>query len=39
MVVFILIARPVSQVVFMASQAGVWLEHLLTSLPGGVWGF
>jgi TRAP-type mannitol/chloroaromatic compound transport system permease large subunit len=26
-------------VVFLGVSGGVWLEHLLTSLPGGVWGF
>ena len=25
--------------VFLGVSGGVWLEHLLTSLPGGVWGF
>jgi TRAP-type mannitol/chloroaromatic compound transport system permease large subunit len=26
-------------VVFLGVSGGVWLEHMLTSLPGGVWGF
>jgi TRAP-type mannitol/chloroaromatic compound transport system permease large subunit len=25
--------------VFLGVSGGVWLEHMLTSLPGGVWGF
>jgi tripartite ATP-independent transporter DctM subunit len=39
MVVFILIGSTCFSVVFMGVSGGVWLEHLLTSLPGGVWGF
>src|ERR1700693_1980438 len=39
MVVFILIGSSCFSVVFLGVSGGVWLEHLLTSLPGGVWGF
>ncbi|MEW6768450.1 MAG: TRAP transporter large permease subunit [Pseudomonadota bacterium] len=39
MVVFILIGSTCFSVVFLGVNGGVWLEHLLTSLPGGVWGF
>ena len=39
MVVFILIGSTCFSVVFMGVSGGVWLEHMLTSLPGGVWGF
>src|SRR4030095_12573453 len=39
MVVFILIGSTVFSVVFLGVSGGVWLEHHLTSLPGGVWGF
>src|ERR1700755_981641 len=39
MVTFILIGSTCFSVVFMGVSGGVWLEHLLTSLPGGVWGF
>jgi tripartite ATP-independent transporter DctM subunit len=39
MVVFILIGSTCFSVVFMGVSGGVWLEHLLTSLPGGAWGF
>ena len=38
-VMFILIGSTCFSVVFMGVSGGVWLEHLLTSLPGGVWGF
>jgi len=37
--VFILIGSTCFSVVFLGVSGGVWLEHLLTSLPGGVWGF
>ena len=37
--IFILIGSTCFSVVFMGVYGGVWLEHLLTSLPGGVWGF
>jgi tripartite ATP-independent transporter DctM subunit len=39
MVVFILIGSTCFSVVFMGVSGGVWLENMLTSLPGGVWGF
>jgi tripartite ATP-independent transporter DctM subunit len=39
MVVFILIGSTCFSVVFMGVSGGVWLEHMLTSLPGGAWGF
>jgi len=39
MVVFILIGSTCFSVVFQGVNGGPWLEHWLTSLPGGVWGF
>src|ERR1700723_3112478 len=39
MVTFILIGSTCFSVVFLGVSGGVWLEDLLTSLPGGVWGF
>jgi TRAP-type mannitol/chloroaromatic compound transport system permease large subunit len=39
MVIFILIGSNCFTVVFQGVDGGRWLEHLLTSLPGGVWGF
>src|SRR5712671_5507093 len=39
MVVFILIGSTCFSVVFLGVSGGLWLEHMLTSLPGGVWGF
>ena len=39
MVVFILIGSTCFSVVFLGVYGGVWLEHHLTSIPGGVWGF
>src|SRR5207247_6217495 len=39
MVVFILIGSTCFSVVFLGVSGGVWLEHHLTTLPGGVWGF
>jgi tripartite ATP-independent transporter DctM subunit len=39
MVTFILIGSTCFSIVFLGCNGGVWLEHLLTSLPGGVWGF
>ena len=39
MVIFILVGSNCFSVVFQGFSGGVWLEHLLTSLPGGVWGF
>ena len=39
MVVFILIGSTAFSIVFQGVSGGPWIEHLLSSLPGGVWGF
>ena len=39
MVVFILIGSTCFSTVFQGVNGGPWLEHLLTGIPGGVWGF
>ena len=39
MVIFILIGSSCFTVVFQGVNGGPWLEHLLTNIPGGVWGF
>jgi tripartite ATP-independent transporter DctM subunit len=39
MVIFILIGSTCFSVVFQGVDGGRWLEHLLTDLPGGLWGF
>ncbi len=39
MVVFILIGSTCFSIVFLGVSGGVWIENMLTSLPGGVWGF
>ena len=39
MVIFILIGATCFSIVFQGVNGGPWLEHLLTSLPGGAWGF
>ena len=39
MVTYILIGSSCFSVVFLGVNGGQWLEHLLTSLPGGAWGF
>ena len=39
MVVFILIGSRVFSLVFQGVDGGVWIEHLLTNLPGGQTGF
>jgi TRAP-type mannitol/chloroaromatic compound transport system permease large subunit len=39
MVIFILIGSTCFSTVFQGVNGGPWLEHMLTSLPGGVWGF
>jgi len=39
MVVFILIGSTCFAVVFQGVNGGPWLEHLMSSIPGGVWGF
>ena len=39
MVTFILIGSTCFSVVFLGVDGSRWLEHLLSSLPGGAWGF
>ncbi len=39
MVVFILIGSNIFSLVFQGVDGGIWIEHLLTGLPGGVIGF
>ncbi len=39
MVTFILIGSTAFSIVFQGNDGGRWVEHMLTSLPGGVWGF
>lgn len=39
MVIFILIGSTVFTLVFQGVDGGIWIEHLLTSLPGGATGF
>jgi tripartite ATP-independent transporter DctM subunit len=39
MVMFILIGSTCFAVVFQGVNGGPWLEHLMTGIPGGVWGF
>jgi tripartite ATP-independent transporter DctM subunit len=39
MVVFILIGSTCFSIVFLGVDGSQWLEHLLTSVPGGPWGF
>jgi len=39
MVIFILIGSTCFSVVFLGVSGGEWIEHMLKSLPGGVWGF
>jgi TRAP-type mannitol/chloroaromatic compound transport system permease large subunit len=39
MVIFILIGSMCFSTVFQGVNGGPWLEHLMTSIPGGVWGF
>jgi TRAP-type mannitol/chloroaromatic compound transport system permease large subunit len=39
MVVFILIGSNVFSLVFQGVDGGIWIEHLLTGLPGGEVGF
>ncbi len=39
MVVFILIGSRTFSLVFLGVDGGVWIEHMLSSLPGGVVGF
>jgi len=39
MVIYILIGSTVFSLVFQGVDGGLWIEHLLSGLPGGVWGF
>ena len=39
MVVFILIGSTCFSTVFQGVNGGPWLEHMLSGIPGGVWGF
>ncbi|HEY4374784.1 MAG TPA: TRAP transporter large permease subunit [Burkholderiales bacterium] len=39
MVAFILVGSTCFSIVFQGVDGGRWIEHLLTSLPGGSWGF
>ncbi len=39
MVTFILIGSTCFSIVFLGVDGSRWLEHLLSSLPGGAWGF
>ena len=39
MVIFILIGSTVFTLVFQGVDGGLWIEHMLTSLPGGAIGF
>jgi tripartite ATP-independent transporter DctM subunit len=39
MVTFILIGATSFSVVFLGVDGNKWLEHMLTSMPGGPWGF
>jgi TRAP-type mannitol/chloroaromatic compound transport system permease large subunit len=39
MVVFILIGSTCFSIVFQGVDGGRWVEHMLSSLPGGAWGF
>jgi tripartite ATP-independent transporter DctM subunit len=39
MVAFILIGSTCFSVVFLGVNGEQWLDHMLTSLPGGAWGF
>jgi len=39
MVAFILIGSTCFSVVFLGVDGNKWLEHMLTTLPGGAWGF
>ncbi|MGE0152768.1 MAG: TRAP transporter large permease subunit [Reyranellaceae bacterium] len=39
MVAFILIGSTCFSIVFQGVDGGLWVEHLLSSLPGGAWGF
>jgi TRAP-type mannitol/chloroaromatic compound transport system permease large subunit len=39
MVAFILVGATCFSITFAGVDGGHWVEHLLTGLPGGVWGF
>ena len=39
MVIFILVGSNCFSVIFQGFDGGRWLHNILTSLPGGVWGF
>ena len=39
MVIFILIGSTCFSIVFLGVDGSRWLEHMLSSLPGGAWGF
>jgi tripartite ATP-independent transporter DctM subunit len=39
MVAFILVGATCFSITFQGVNGGPWVEHLLTGLPGGVWGF
>jgi len=39
MVIFILIGSTCFSIVFLGVDGGRWLEHMLSSVPGGPWGF
>jgi TRAP-type mannitol/chloroaromatic compound transport system permease large subunit len=39
MVVFILIGSTCFSVVFLGVDGSLWLEHMLSGIPGGTWGF
>ncbi len=39
MVAFILVGATCFSIVFAGVDGGRWVEHLMTGLPGGVWGF
>jgi len=39
MVAFILVGATCFSITFAGVDGGQWVEHLLTGLPGGVWGF
>ena len=39
MVAFILIGSTCFSIVFQGVDGNLWVEHLLSSLPGGAWGF
>jgi TRAP-type mannitol/chloroaromatic compound transport system permease large subunit len=39
MVAFILVGATCFSITFQGVNGGPWVEHMLSSLPGGVWGF